>query len=94
MGWVGMHVGFCNDTSGVDMCRYVRVNREHRHSVLCMSHHIHTRTQSPPTHIHKLSSCIQHTLHTCMQLKRTKWCSFVFFTMVKNTRKNMTRGAN
>lgn len=31
---------------------------------------------------------------TCMQLKRTKWCSFVFLTMDRNMTKKMMRGAN
>ena len=30
----------------------------------------------------------------CMQLKRTKWCSLLFLTMARKSRKNTMSGAN
>lgn len=36
----------------------------------------------------------QQLAPTCMQLKRTKWCSLVFFTTDRNMTKKMMSGAN
>ena len=35
-----------------------------------------------------------HLLHTCMQLKRTKCGSLLFFTTARKSRKKTTSGAN